>query len=1088
MCKSLFSAYRLVLLAVLLTAYQARAATAASSISFNNQIQSILSEYCYHCHGPDSAARKPKKHPLRLDREQFAFEARDNGKPVIVKGDPKSSELVRRITATDDDIMPPASEHKTLKPEEIALLRQWVAEGAKYEKHWSLIPPTRPPVPETSKSWSQNPIDRFVADKLIQNSLKPNPAENKARLFRRLSFDLTGLPPRPESLHRFLADKSPEAYEKAVDEMLASDASAEHFARLWLDAVRYADTQGIHHDHSRTIWPYRDWVIDAIKANKPFDQFTIEQIAGDMLPNATLDQKIASGYNRLLPTTGEGGAIPEEYLAIYARDRVETTSGVWLGLTAGCANCHDHKFDPLSSKEFYSLTAFFRNNTQPALDSPTSGDVAPMLFVPAKADRQQWDALTKELSRTKAAIEARRKSAKPDFEKWLYAQLGVRKPGTDGIIKISQTSLPLPQGEGRGEGEGAHPTYMPVISLPLAGTNLPYHCTSKAGEITWPGVQQFRPGPYGPAPEISKGAIISNAMPVLSRTGKASYGAMIRIEDKPNGAVLSRMDLSNNYRGWDLFLTEGRPTIHVIDKWPDTALKVTAKKALSPGEWHHVIAVFDGTLKGAEAVQIYVDGTAADLEVNNNTLGPNIDTKAPLRLGGRSDKDAAADTITGGKVYLQDLAFFDQALNPGEVAHLAAKGLLADFLAAETNSVQRTNRLFNVYMAGFDAPTQNFQSKLRALKTEEQQIKARGATTLVFEEKKNSEPTAFVLTRGNYGSKGDKVSAATPAALPPMPSDQPHNRLGLARWLVSRDNPLTARVTVNRLWSQMMGIGIVETTGDFGVMGARPTNQPLLDWLAVEFMDSGWDFRHMAKLIVTSATYRQSEKVSKDKLEKDPQNRLFARGPHVRLDAEQIRDQALAASGLLVSKIGGPPVRPYQPEGVWEDVAMKDSNTRFYKQDKGEALCRRSLYTFWKRVAPPPSMEILNAPTREVLCTRRDRTDTPLQALVTMNDPEFVEAARHLAAKALRSGPQFDKRLDQITEALLARDFTSSERSIARQLEENAQKEYTKDPDAAKSLLAVGESPPDEKLSAPDLAAWTLVASQIMNLDESLTK
>jgi hypothetical protein len=345
-----------------------------------------------------------------------------------------------------------------------------------------------------------------------------------------------------------------------------------------------------------------------------------------------------------------------------------------------------------------------------------------------------------------------------------------------------------------------------------------------------------------------------------------------------------------------------------------------------------------------------------------------------------------------------------------------------------------------------------------------------------------------VLVRGNYAAKGDKVSAATPAALPPMTAEQPHNRLGLVRWLVSRDNPLTARVTVNRLWSQMMGIGIVETTGDFGVMGARPTNQPLLDWLAVEFMDSGWDFRHMTKLIVTSATYRQSEKVSKEKLEKDPRNRFFARGPHVRLDAEQIRDQALAASGLLVPKVGGPPVRPYQPEGVWEDVAMKDSNTRFYKQDKGDALYRRSIYTFWKRVAPPPSMEILNSPTREVLCTRRERTDTPLQALVTMNDPQFVEAARHLAAKALRSDQRFDKRLDEITEALLARRFTSAERAVAKDLEEHAQKEYATDPAAAKSLLGVGDSPPDEKLPAPDLAAWTLVASQVMNLDESLTK
>ena len=1047
-----------------ISASTSSAAATSGPVSFNNQIQPILSEYCYHCHGPDSAARKPKKHPLRLDREQFAFEARDGGKPVILKGNPKGSELVRRITASDDDVMPPASEHKTVKPEEITLVQKWIEEGAKYEKHWSLIPPSRPPVPPSGKGWALNPLDHFVAMKLDDTGLKPNPGAEKARLFRRLSFDLTGLPPSPENLRRFLADKSAKAYETTVDQMLASDASAEHFARLWLDAVRYADTQGIHHDHARTIWPYRDWVIEAFKNNKRFDQFTVEQLAGDMLPGATLDQKIASGYNRLLPTTGEGGAIPEEYAAIYARDRVETTTGVWLGLTAGCANCHDHKFDPISTKEFYALTAFFRNNTQPVLDNPKSGDVEPMVFVPAKEDRERWNLLQKELADEKAAIEERQHRAKPEFEQWVASARAA------------------------GAGQSWAPENNALLSLPLIGTNALCEGTMNGTQITWPSAGEFHPGPFGSAPEVAKGEIVTNAEPVIGRKSRVSYGAMIFIEGKPNGAVFSRMDRAQKYRGWDLFLSDGRPTVHMIDEWPDKALKVTAKQTLTPGQWHHVLTVFNGTLKGAAAIRLYVDGMPEELEINNNNLGSNIETQAPFRLGGRSDNQAAADSLSGGKVFLQDLVFFDRAFGPQDAGRLAAKGLLADFLPSSNKSTANTNALFKVFLAAFDEPSRKLQAELETLKAAENKIKSRGSTSLVFEEKTNSEPTAFVLTRGNYAAKGEKVSAATPAALPAMAAGQPHNRLGLAYWLVSRDNPLTARVTVNRLWAHLMGMGIVETTGDFGVMGARPTDQPLLDWLALEFMDSGWDFRRMAKLMVMSATYRQSEKTSPEKLEKDPQNKFYSRAPHLRLDAEEIRDQALATSGLLVQKLGGPPVKPYQPEGVWEDVAMKDSNTRFYKQDKADALYRRSLYTFWKRVAPPPSMEILNAPTREVLCTRRERTDTPLQALVTMNDPQFVEAARQLAARALHNEKTFDKRLDAITEPLLARRFGTSERLVAKDLEENAQQDYAKDLAAAKGLLGVGESPSDEQLPTADLAAWTLVASQIMNLDESLTK
>ena len=1063
----------------------------AGRVSFNNQIQPILSETCYPCHGPDSATRKPKKQPLRLDRAQFAFEPREDGKPVIVKGNPTASEIVRRMKATDDDVMPPTSQHKKVKPEEIALIEQWIAEGAVYEKHWSLIPPTRPEVPAAGGKWARNPIDHFVGAKLAENGLKPNPEEQKARLFRRLSFDLRGLPPSPRELREFLADKSADAYDKAVDRMLASDACAEQFARHWLDAVRYADTQGIHHDHYRTIWPYRDWVIAAFKANMPFNEFTIEQIAGDLLPNATLEQKIASGYNRLLPTTGEGGAIPEEYATIYAKDRADTTSAVWLGLTTGCATCHDHKFDPITMKDFYSMTAFFRNGTQSILDSPSSGDNAPMVVVPAKADRQRWAELEREIASVRKAIADRKEKAKGDFEEWVQAEADSRRGD---------------EADSRSGASASSPRRLPDLLLPLNETNGPFRGTVGEKRIEWSETTARQPGPFGPAPRLAEGAEVTNAKPTFGRREQASYGAFLYIEDKPSGAIFSRMDNAHGYRGWDLFLSSGRPTVHIVDQWPEHSLKVTAKETLKPRQWHHVMAVFDGTQKGAEAIAIFVNGRKAELEVNNNNLGTNIVSDVPLRLGGRSNNGKATETISGGKVFIQDVRFYNRALVLGEVAGIAASGLVRDYNLAKAagKAESQKQKLSDLFFGAFDQPSQKLQDDLTKVTSEEKEIRARGATTLVMEEKADHPPVANILVRGNYMAKGAEVMANTPDALPHMAQDQPHNRLGLARWLLNRDNPLTARVMVNRLWHQLLGIGIVETTEDFGVKGARPTNQDLLDWLAVEFVspESGvlspkskaqgslqpWDMRHIVKLMVTSATYRQSEAISAEKLERDPQNKLCSRGPHLRLDAEEIRDQALAASGLLIDKIGGPPAKPYQPEGVWESVAMKDSNTRVYVQEHGDALYRRSLYTFWKRVAPPPSLEILNAPSREVFCTRRDRTDTPLQAFVTMNDPQFVEASRNLAAKALRTAKGFDGCLNQITEALLARDLGAKEKPVVRKIYDRALETYTKDGKAAEGLITVGESKADKSLPPVELAAWTLVASEIMNLDEALTK
>jgi hypothetical protein len=660
------------------------------------------------------------------------------------------------------------------------------------------------------------------------------------------------------------------------------------------------------------------------------------------------------------------------------------------------------------------------------------------------------------MARTKQAIAARKNKAEPAFRKWLARQ---NSKASSRPIRIS-----------------------PALNLPLTESNGPCAGDALGKRIQWAGGGDRRAGPFGPAPLLTNGAVVEKAAPVVARHGQVSYGAFIYVEDKPSGSVLSRMNVATNYRGWDLFLSEGRPTVHIIDQYPDQALKITANEELSTNRWHHLMAVFDGRRQGAEALALYVDGLKAQVEVNNNNLGSNILTDVPLRLGGRSGPSGPADVLAGGRVFLQDVRFYDQALAPRDVVRLALAGL------ARGPALAKAAEIKEAYLAGYDSPSQRLAAEWAGLDAAEEAIRKRGAITLVMQEKTDSKPSANVLLRGNYTTKGEEVSAATPAALPAMAADAPRNRLGLARWIMSRQDPLVARVTVNRLWAQLFGTGIVETTEDFGVMGARPSNQELLDWLAVEFMDSGWNFRQTVKTMVMSAAYRQSEAVSPEKLEKDPQNKWLSRGPRARLDAEEIRDQALAASGLLVNKVGGPPVKPYQPENVWEAVAMKESDTRSYKQESGPALYRRSLYTYWKRTAPPPNMEILNAPSREMFCTRRERTDTPLQALVTLNDTQFVEAARHLAARAILSSAKFDSRLDHITEPLLARTLAAEERAVLRQMEQDLRKSYQAAPADAQALLAVGESKTQQKIPPAELAAWTLVASEILNLDETLTK
>lgn len=1043
-------------------------AGAEEKLSFNTHIQPILSEYCYHCHGPDSGTRKPTDSPLRLDREEFAFLAREHGKPSIIKGNPAESDIVKRMRSTkESEIMPPPESHKKMREEEIALIERWIKEGAEYEEHWSFIAPQKPPVPnlpgDAPPEWKSHPVDSFLFAKMASSGLSPNPPEEKSRLLRRVTFDLTGLPPTPEETAAFLADSSPDAYEKVVDRLLASHRYGENMARFWLDAARYADTHGIHIDNYRAIWPYRDWVIDAFNANMPFDQFTIEQIGGDLLPSPTLDQKIATGFNRCLPTTGEGGAIPEEYDAIYAKDRVETTSGVWLGLTMGCAACHDHKFDPVSMKDFYAFSAFFRNTPMSALDG-NKADHPPNIFAPLKADRAAHAELLAKMDETRAGMAEREKSARADFLSWLNA-------GNFDRVEPASKDLHLqlaivgdgPESTGRVDG------------------------TDRAWNLPGERIE----GLQGKALLLNEASdIVVGDFGKVDQKDKFSYGAFIRYDGEAKGTIIGRMKSADSFRGWDLSIEEGHIQASIVHNWPDNANRLVSKRKLEPGRWYHVLVSYDGSKRAGMSMTLHIDGRLEAIDMPNKNLAGTIASDVPLRVGRREPGSSSDHRLVGGSVGLQDFRFYRRLLSTAEIAGLAESAMIAAYLALpqEKRTPENEKPLMEHYLAAVDPAMASLRGKLAKLQEQEKPMRERGSVTLVMEERKDKKPVARIFDRGDYSKPGEEVGAAVPDSMPDLTADQPANRLGLARWLVDRRNPLTARVTVNRVWHQIFGTGIVETTEDFGIMGARPSHPELLDYLAVEFMDEGWDMKKLLKSMVTSAAYRQSGRTTPEHLEKDPGNRLLARGPRVRLDAEPLRDMVLFTSGLLVEKVGGPSVKPYQPEGVWEAVAMKESNTRFYKQDEGEALHRRSLYTFWKRTAPHPAMETLNAPSREVFCTRRERTNTPLQALVLMNDPQFVEACRTLAARSLKESGDTNSRLDAIALRLLARVPDERERAVLESSLDDFSTVFRAEPDEAKKLISIGATPPPADADPAELAAWTLVASQILNMDECVTR
>ncbi len=1046
-----------------------------TAVDFQRQVRPILSDKCFLCHGPDKGARMAG---LRLDIQEGALAQRKNG-AAIVPGKPDASLLIKRIYSDNPSFrMPPTFSHRTLTQDQKDTLRRWIEQGATWKQHWAFIPPVKSALPAVKDvSWPRNDIDRFVLAKIESSGLQPAPEADRRTLIRRVTLDLTGLPPTPEAVGAFVRDKSSNAYEKVVDRLLASSRYGEHRARYWLDAARYADTQGLHFDNYREMWPYRDWVISAFNKNMPFDRFTVEQLGGDLLPEGTLDQKIASGFQRCNVTTNEAGIIPAEVEATYAKDRADTAGTVWLGLTVGCATCHDHKFDPISQKDYYSLQSFFRNTTQTTMDMNVP-DTPPIVYVPQAQDRAKWAELNGRRDALRKELAAERDHSLSDIEQWIAspARAAIASDSASPQLLTLTVGNQVEATLSSGKPEIlALPQEATIIDAPAAdGKALLFNQGSKLTLPNVPGIDTDRP------------FTISSWM-YLSKT-------------KGNGAVANQYDTikgdkpaSTKQRGWRLSLESGNlglyPRAPTLSLMGDDGKSISARPVpqfeFKQDAWYHVVFTYDGSRR-RQGLSLYVNGAPVMVlgkGEETKPLASSIRSSAPLTLGSDGNQ-----SFKGGA--LSDFRILNRMVDPEDVQllYLSSKLQAAANKTLEQLSPDERDALATYYTDKVAPETRKTVAQLHETERAWHDIRARSATTFVMQERTDAQPVAHVLYRGQYDQMRDEVSPNAPSVLPPMTQSMPRNRLGLAMWMVDPSNPLTARVTVNRLWQEVFGNGIVKTVEDFGSQGEPPTHPELLDWLAVDFRDSGWDVKRLFKMMVMSATYRQSSETTPQKLSRDPGNRLLAHGPRFRMDGEMVRDYALFASGLLQPEVGGPSAKPYQPSNIWETVAMEDSNTRFYQQDSGENLYRRSLYTFWKRAAPPPSMDIFNAPSRESCTVRRERTNTPLQALVTMNDKQFLEAARVLAQNALESNRRFNGEVNYMANRLLARPLDRKESEVLNRSYKDFLAYYSSAPDDATKLLRIGDSTANPRLAKTKFAAMTMVANEMMNLDEVLVK
>ena len=994
-------------------------------VDFNRDVRPILSNHCFTCHGPDSATREGG---LRLDVRDAAIATGDSGERAIMPGAAGASEIIRRVTSTDSDIhMPPSNGPKALNEKQIATLKAWIESGAEYQSHWAFVPVKEPVVPKTAGiAWAQNDIDHFVSAQLPDKQLQPAAEATRETLIRRVAFDLTGLPPTVDELDHYLADKSDRAYEDMVDRYLKSPAYGEHMARHWLDLARYADTNGYQYDTEREQWVWRDWVIDAYNRNMPFDRFTIEQLAGDMLPDATPQQRLATGFNRNHGITIEGGIIDEEYRTEYVMDRVSTTGGVWLGLTVGCARCHDHKYDPISQREFYQLYSFFNQVPERGMRGFTPSERIPS---PLAGDRQQQ--LESKLQELQAEL-----AGPVDLDPYL----------DDWASQLAKS--------------------------PVSGWNVltPQAMKSSGGSTLTPlDDKSILAGGANPRQDIYD---------ISSQTDAVGISAVrleaLTHESLPGGGP-GRHSNSN------FVLSEFEVTaVSVVDDSKTQTVKFV--RAISDYEQakYEVARAINGTVANNDGWA--VDGPsrkepATAIFVAEKSFGFAGGTQLRFRLR----HEASFATHGVGRVRL--------SVTTDAENDLSLKGIPADIhqiavTEKAARSAEDTAKLQDYFMAHHD-PRKELKQRIAAI--EQQQATAFPAT-MIMQDMPQPRKT-FVLHRGQYNEPTDEVTAGVPAVFPSMPTDAAANRLGFAQWLMDPSHPLTARVAVNRYWQRLFGMGLVKTSEDFGVQGSLPSHPQLLDWLATEFIRSGWDVKHIQRLMITSATYRQTSQVGAAAYQADPENRWLARGPRLRLDGEELRDAALLASGLLVKQLGGKSVYPYQPAGLWMELNNRPGYSKEYPQGSGDELYRRSVYTFWKRTVPSPMLKILDAPEREFCTIRRSRTNTPSQALVLLNSPQFVEAARHLGERMIKhEGPRLEDKLTFGFRLVTARKPTQRELAAIVEAFESEQRKLAESPETALKILQVGESEFDSTLDQSQLATFASIASLFLNLDEVITK
>jgi Protein of unknown function (DUF1553)/Protein of unknown function (DUF1549)/Planctomycete cytochrome C len=1030
---------RLTVLLITLNAVSA----AADDISFATEIRPILSDRCFRCHGPDESQRQTD---LRLDEEASARSLLDSEVRAIVPGDISASELIARITTEDPDlIMPPSDSGKSLSQVEIDRLTEWVRSGAQWGVHWAFEPVVRPAVPEKAETTGaiQNGIDSFVGRKLSDIGLLPNAEADRVSLIRRVTLDLSGLPPTSGEVEDFLADGSPNAYSKVVNRLLNSPHFGEHMARHWLDAARYGDTHGLHLDNFREMWAYRDWVINALNANMPFDQFTTEQLAGDLLENPTDDQLIATGFNRCHVTTNEGGSIADEVEVRNTVDRVVTTGTVFLGLTLDCTRCHDHKFDPLTMRDFYSLYAFFNSIDGGPMDGNRK-DHAPVINVFTEGQRKRLTELT--------------------------ARENVLQDQINGIVAGADFQEPDVPTE---------PVFTDPVEFVWIDDAVPAGAKA-AGDSAW--------------------KFVKAPLPVLSGNASHTRKAKGRSQHYFTGAKQPLRIAEGDVLFCNVWIDKANPAQEIMLQWNDGTWEHRAYWGTNKIDWGK-----NETPSRQHLGDLPQSGEWVRLEIPVARVGlspgKEVNGWAFTQFGGTVYWDSAGIVSKSSQQPVYDsfaLWLRDQRKSGGSTLPEQLRTALNAKPEDESKENDNALRLWFLEHAWTETRDSiaSIESELQKVETERSSLEKNGGTTQIFRELRAAKP-AHILNRGEYDDPKEEVPRAVPSVLSALPNDAPLNRLGLAMWLTDDAQPLTSRVTVNRIWQQFFGTGLVKTSEDFGSQGEPPSHRELLDWLSSEFMHpqiSGsqhrWDVKHIVRLIVTSAAYRRSAHATKTSLQRDPENRLLSRGPRFRLDAETLRDQALFVGGLLVDRIGGPSVKPPQPDGLWFAVGYSGSNTvRFKKDDGHDKVHRRSMYTFLKRTAPAPQMSTFDAPSRESCVVRRERTNSPLQALLLLNDPQYVECARGLAERTLKEcdGPPAERVAWMLRQAVQRTPVDSEVLGFVQDYEA-FHAEFEADPNGAAQLISIGEMPPGVDVDSVELAAWTLVANTMLNLDEFLNK